>query len=179
MPKMIDITGQRFGYLVALEPVQLGRHSRWRCICDCGRVVIRQTVNLKRKHIKRQTCGCVNGTFRHGYAGRGKARHPLYRTWSSMHNRCHSPNDSSYSDYGGRGIKVCERWNDFANFIADIGNRPPGHSLDRIDNDGNYEPNNIRWATPREQIKNRRIFQALGNFSTEELKAELQKRGAL
>lgn len=83
---------------------------------------------------------------------------PGYRSWSMMKQRCNNPNYTHYSYYGGRGIKVCERWNDFRNFYEDMGARPsPQHSLDRIDNDGNYEPDNCRWATKLEQVLNRGI----------------------
>ena len=85
-----------------------------------------------------------------------KNDHPLYWLWHGMHQRCANPKHVSFASYGGRGISVCERWSKFDNFLADMGHRPPGRSLDRINNDGNYEPSNCRWATTAEQLKNRR-----------------------
>ena len=87
----------------------------------------------------------------------GMHKHPLFKTWISMRARCYKKWCTSYPNYGGRGITVCERWrNSFPNFLADMGERPPGHSIDRIDNDGNYEPSNCRWATPKQQTNNQR-----------------------
>ena len=95
-------------------------------------------------------------TFKHGYASRS-GRHELYGAWKTMRARCNNPNFPKYKDYGARGIKVCDRWDNFANFLADVGEKPsPKHSIDRIDNNKDYEPSNVRWATPHQQGSNKR-----------------------
>ena len=158
MTKPLDITGHRSGRLVAIRwsGKSNARGNRlWLCQCDCGNTNYITTVDqLRSKHVK--SCGCDQfsglSQYRHG----GTHTH-LYSVWCNMFARCTNPNNNSYKDYGGRGIKICKRWNDFANFLADVGQRPhPDLSFDRIDNDGNYEPGNVHWATKSEQMKNRR-----------------------
>ena len=109
-----------------------------------------------------------------------KANHPrTYRSWSECRQRCENPNNRKWPSYGGRGIKVCARWASFANFLADMGERPDGHSLDRINNDGDYEPNNCRWATPSEQARNRRSSHTLTAFGETLTIAEWAERTGL
>jgi len=91
----------------------------------------------------------------------GKKKHPLYTTWIEMRRRCRDPRRQAYKNYGGRGIKVCERWQDFWNFVDDVGERPKGHTLDRVDNNGDYGPDNFRWADINTQASNRRTCKYL------------------
>ena len=146
--------GTRFGRLVVTErgPNKHG-HTGWWCSCDCGSQTLSDGTQLRRG--QKVSCGCAKRErtaalkLSHGWRASGN-KHPLYETWRGMIARCNNPNHVRYHRYGGRGITVCERWaNDFVVFAADVGPKPsPRHSLDRINNDGHYEPSNVRWATP-------------------------------
>lgn len=151
------------------------------CRCQCGTERPVLLSNLKSR--KSKSCGCYRSNraaetkVRHGHARKGHVT-PEFACWQAMIGRCTRQNHISYRNYGGRGIKVCDRWLAFEAFLSDMGYRPsPLHSLDRINNDGNYEPDNCRWATKQEQRKNQRPRLRIDQFTDAELIAELTRRG--
>lgn len=148
--RFIDIAGRKFGKLTVRELSGFkGKISVWLCDCACGGT-IDAWGNLLRTG-RTQHCGCLS-------IYDGHSQHPLFNTWNGMIDRCHNESSKSYRLYGARGIEVCARWrNSFDDFAADVGDKPsPRHSLGRIDNDGNYEPGNVRWETRWEQQRNKR-----------------------
>ncbi len=164
----LNIINNKYNKLTAIEfSHKEGRQNRqkWLFRCKCGAVRILDKGKVTGGYTK--SCGClliqnrnsfVLRSTTHGLSGGRAKKKPEYKSWCSMKGRCCNQKNKAFKDYGGRGIKVCDRWlNSFENFLADMGERPtPKHSIDRINNDGNYEPSNCRWATRLQQGRNKR-----------------------
>ena len=151
-----DLKGRVFSRLTVIARDESKKtRPRWMCICVCG--AIKSVAACELKAGKTKSCGCYDAdrkrteTIKHGFN-----RTPTYVSWCAMRARCTNSTLKSYRNYGGRGISVCERWEAFEAFLADMGERPAGKSIDRIDVNGNYEPANCRWATASEQRRNQR-----------------------
>ena len=163
MAKYIDIAGQTFGNWTALEPTwRQGKYRRnrvWICQCACG--VKKEVGSYQLRHGKSRSCGGVGCSDYRKHQRKSRRRrashHPLYNTWYCMRRRCCCVNDPNYHNYGGRGIRVCDRWSaNFWLFVKDMGERPAGYTLDRIDVNQGYSPDNCRWADAYTQSANRR-----------------------
>lgn len=156
-----DLSGAIFGRLSVLHRVESSPSgkARWLCLCECGN----ETVVFSSALVGGITlsCGCLRNETSKLLAKNlnrthGMSKTRLFHVWDSMLQRCNNPRHKSYPDYGGRGISVCERWKEFANFFEDLGDPGPGFSIDRIDVNGNYEPGNVQWATSKQQGRNKR-----------------------
>jgi hypothetical protein len=152
--------GDVFGRLTIVGDAPRFRNGarRWRCRCECGNETESSDSEMRIGRVR--SCGCFRRQrVRELMTTHGRSGGPTYKCWSSIIQRCTNPKNPSFSYYGGRGIRICERWrNDFALFIADMGPKPtPKHSIDRIDVNGNYEPGNCRWATATQQARNTRV----------------------
>src|SRR5574343_620397 len=170
----IDLTGNKYGRLTVeglsyIKTTLRGKRlPYWKCICECGKV--KDIWGGSLRHGVSKSCGCWRAEQLGAVARKhGMSHHPAYRLWTEMRGRCENENNDTYESYGGRGIKVCKRWNSFPNFITDMGDRPRGHSMDRIDVNGNYEPSNCRWADAITQANNKRRtkrIEFMGRFLT-------------
>lgn len=152
-----DLMGQRFNRLTAIGMIGRSKNGYiiWECFCDCGNMTNVTSDKLRNKHT--QSCGCLRrDRAREKNTTHGKYYHRIYSIWRGILSRCNNPNHDAFSNYGGRGIQVCERWLKFENFFADMGDPPEGLTIDRINVNGNYEPNNCRWATWSKQNLNKR-----------------------
>lgn len=155
MPQRAELAGRRFGMLVAIRRCGKDLHGAWlwECRCDCGSSVQVRGATLTAG----RTSACASCAVSKANTTHGMSRTPLYYRWRAMLQRCNNPKHESYSDYGGRGIRVCERWHQFENFRDDMAASFQEHlEIDRRDNDGHYCPENCRWATPAQQRRNQR-----------------------
>jgi hypothetical protein len=155
--KKIDMIGNKFGRLIVLSesPTHQAKKVMWNCKCECGTLTTVDGTALRSGNTR--SCGCHRSDMAALKARtHGASRSPTYRIWESMKKRCFDKSNKDYPSYGGRGISVCALWLNFENFIKDMGERPEGYSIDRIDNSKGYEPGNCRWATSLQQNRNRR-----------------------
>jgi hypothetical protein len=179
MVKPIDILGNKYGRLTVLARDGINHVGKalWLCQCDCGNKKIVVGYDLRSGHTK--SCGCLNKEhFGNLNKKHGKSWTPEWKIWVAMKRRCYDQSQQFYNMYGGRGIIVCKKWHDFNNFYNDMGKRPDGMSIERINVNGNYEPSNCKWATAKEQARNTtRNFMVTANNKTQALSAWAEELG--
>jgi hypothetical protein len=176
MQRSHDFTGQKISFFTALRPAliyfQKGKASGWVCKCECGKEFFATSERIKSGRVK--SCGCkksalLSSHVKHGHYASGRSS-PELMSWRSAVARCHDPKCSTFHRYGALGVTVCEEWrNDFPAFLAELGTKPPGTTLDRIDGTRGYEPGNCRWSTPKQQsnnMKNNRFVSVAGERLT-------------
>lgn len=172
MGKLVDLQGREYGDLTVLSigpVIKTGKYFKrsWLCRCKCG---VEKNIKTDALVVARQiSCGCKAGKRVHGHRRTNEHPHgtPSYHTWSAMRDRCHNPKHLAFERYGAKGVQVCDEWRkSFVKFLADMGERPEGMTLDRIDNSKGYFKENCRWATTTEQYQNKRVVRdKLGKFS--------------